>query len=553
MILASVAAHHSPETRLAHPPPTRRYNGSGSIVTTSSAEDKARAFLAQASQFQLGDLPTESRHPKTMQLSQLAQHELTTAIGIMAGIDRDAVRAVATHIPALETMTADIRATLTSGGRVFLCGCGATGRLSISLEALWREEAARTGRPDLANQVFSFIAGGDFALVRSIDNFEDHAEFGARQLHDLGFAGGDLLIANTEGGETPFVIGATEEAARAGRRKPYFLFCNPAGILRAIVERSRRVLDNPLIHSISIPTGPMALSGSTRLQATTAGMLATGAALFAATTPNGSPATWIDECSEVLATAGWKALAPLIEQESAIYANREFCVHRTSRYGITVLTDTTERTPTFSLFPFENALDDNSDASWTYLSIPDTTSALEAWERVLGRRPRPVNWDGYRERFGMERTLGYDFSANSLERRRRQLGRNKVHVVDIADRDADVVFSIGGAEARFRRPLTLLCEHLQVKCAMNIASTLVMGRLNRFYGNVMVFVRPTNNKLVDRSIRFIRLLLEDEGLSPLTYEEVCRALFEEFEASRADEPVVVRTFERLKARARMTD
>jgi N-acetylmuramic acid 6-phosphate etherase len=73
-----------------------------------------------------------------------------------------------------------------------------------------------------------------------------------------------------------------------------------------------------------------------------------------------------------------------------------------------------------------------------------------------------------------------------------------------------------------------------------------MGRMNRFYGNMMVFVRPTNNKLIDRSIRYIRLLLEDDGLSPLTYEDVCLALFQEFEESRADEPVVIRTFERLK-------
>jgi N-acetylmuramic acid 6-phosphate etherase len=521
-------------------------------VTTSLAEDKARQFLAQASQFQLGDLPTEARHPKTMQLSQLAKQNLTAAIEIMAEVDRDAVREVAAHVPALETMTADIRAALTSGGRIFLCGCGATGRLSISLEALWREEAARAGRLDPADKVFSFIAGGDFALVRSIDNFEDHPEFGARQLHDLGFIDGDLLIANTEGGETPFVIGATEEAARAGRLKPYFLFCNPAGILRATVERSRRVLDNPLINSISIPTGPMALSGSTRLQATTAGMLATGAALFAATTPDGSPAAWIEEFSEVLATTDWKALAPLIEQESAIYANHEFCVHRTSRYGITVLTDTTERTPTFSLFPFENTLDGGGDASWTYLSIPGAKSSLDAWERVLGRQPRPLDWQTFRDRFGMERTLGYDFSANSLERRRRQLGQDRVHVFDIADRDADVVFSINGADACFRRPRTLLCEHLLMKCAMNIASTLVMGRLNRFYGNVMVFVRPTNNKLVDRSIRFIRLLLDEAGRPRLTYEQVCLALFEEFEASRGDEPVVVRTFEGLRDRANPT-
>ena len=52
--------------------------------------------------------------------------------------------------------------------------------------------------------------------------------------------------------------------------------------------------------------------------------------------------------------------------------------------------------------------------------------------------------------------------------------------------------------------------------------------------------------------RFIRRLLQDEGLSPLTYEDVCLALFEEFERSRADEPVVVRTFERLRERASAT-
>jgi N-acetylmuramic acid 6-phosphate etherase len=519
-------------------------------VTSSSVEEKARTFLAHASQFQLGVLPTESRHPKTMQLSQLAKDDLATAIGIFADVDREAVTAVA-HLPALDMMTADIRATLQDGGRIFLCGCGATGRLSVSLETLWREEAQRIGRHNLADTVCSFIAGGDFALVRSIDNFEDHPEFGVRQLHDVGFTDGDLLISNTEGGETPFVIGATEEAARASHRQPYFLFCNPADILRQTAERSRHVLDNPQVHAISLPTGPMALSGSTRLQATTAGMLATGAALFAAVEPNGSPATWIEEFSLLLNNTNWKALAPVIEKESAIYTNIEFCVHRTARYGITILTDTTERTPTFSLFPFESAFDEPGHASWTYLSIPDVKSSVEAWKHLLGRLPRPVDWEAYRDRYGMERILGYDFST-SLERRRRQLGTDHVHVFDIADQDADVVFSIEGAEARFRRPHSLLCEHLLVKCAMNIVSTLVMGRMNRFYGNVMVFVRPTNNKLIDRSIRYIRLLLEDEGLSPLTYEDVCLGLFQEFEESRADEPVVIQTFERLKKKQAIT-
>lgn len=519
----------------------------GLPVTEPSPEEKARKFLAEASQFQLGVLPTESRHPMTMKLSQLAKNDLREAIKIFNEVDKLAVNGVTAVLPQLDRLCADIRATLADGGRVFFSGCGATGRLAISLETLWREETKRQGRADLAERVCGFIAGADFALVRSIENFEDHPDFGVRQMNDLGFRDGDLMVAVTEGGETPFVIGTCEEAAARGHRAPWFIYCNPSALLCQTTERSRRVIQNPKINCLSIATGPMALSGSTRLQATTAQQLAVGAALFAALLPERTPASYVTEFADVLKTRDFTRLAPVIERESAVYAQKQFCVHRTSRYGITVLTDTTERTPTFSLLPFESPYDENREPSWTYLSIPDAATSSDAWMRVLGGRiPRPIEWEQYRALYGMERTLGYDFSGASLERRRRQLGAENVHVFSIEDRGNDVVFSIDGAEAALARPLSLLAEHLLVKCAMNMTSTLLMGRVGRFLGNVMIFVRPTNKKLVDRSIRYIRLLLEDEGLSPLTYDEVCVALFREFEGSRPDEPVVVRTFEKLK-------
>lgn len=515
-------------------------------MSKPSFEIEARKFLAEASQFQLGVLPTELRHPKTTRLSQLAKDDLPAALSLFAEIDRDAVKAARMQTAALDAMTTDVRATLESGGRIFLCGCGATGRLSISLETLWREETARTGRGELADRVSGFIAGGDYALVRSIENFEDHPEFGVRQLRDLGFAPNDLLISCTEGGETPFVIGATEEAARFSERAPYFLFCNPVDVLKKTVERSRRVLENGGIRSISLATGPMALSGSTRLQATTALMLAVGAAMFAALEKDGTPSPWIEELWTAVDSADFARLAPLVQREAEIYAGGGFCVHRTSRYGITVLTDTTERTPTFSLLPFENPTDATIRPSWTYLCIPDAKNSDEAWHRVLGRAPRPIDWEGYREKYGMTATLAYDFSPVSFERRRRQLGAERVHAFDIADRGDSIVLTLDGREAAFAKPRSLLAEHLLLKCALNMASTLVMGRLGRFHGNVMVYVRPTNKKLIDRSIRYIRLLLEDEGVAGYGYDDVCLALFEEFENARPDEPVVVKTFERLR-------
>lgn len=510
----------------------------------SDANQRARAFLAEASQFQLGILPTESRHPRTTQLSELAATNLEKAVELINSIDQESVQVVIDQLPAIEKMRADIAATLDTGGRIFLCGCGATGRLSISLETLWREEAFRLGKTDLRDRVSSFIAGGDFALVRSIENFEDHPEYGSQQLHDLGFTKNDLLISCTEGGETPFVIGATEEAERMGARSPYFLYCNPTELLRANVERSRRVIDNPRIHKICLETGPMAISGSTRLQATTAQMLAVGSALFSVLQGEHPARFYVSHFMKTLQTANMSRLKTLIEKEADIYAREEYCVHRTAEYGITVLTDTTERTPTFSLHPFESPTDEVVKPAWTYLCIPDVQNSIEAWQRVLGRSPRPVEWQGFSEKFGMKKTLSYDFSPRSLERRRRSLGTQYVHVFDIKARGSQMIFALDNIEAQIERPDQLLSEHLLLKCALNISSTLVMGRLGRFKGNLMLYVRPTNKKLIDRSVRFVRILLEDVGVHA-SYEDVCHCLIETFDELTPDEPVVLRTFEKL--------
>ena len=44
------------------------------------------------------------------------------------------------------------------------------------------------------------MAGGDIALIKAVEDFEDHPEFAEQQMIDLGFGENDLLIASTEGG-----------------------------------------------------------------------------------------------------------------------------------------------------------------------------------------------------------------------------------------------------------------------------------------------------------------------------------------------------------------
>ena len=59
-----------------------------------------------------------------------------------------------------------------------------------------------------------------------------------------------------------------------------------------------------------------------------------------------------------------------------------------------------------------------------------------------------------------------------------------------------------------------------VKMLLNALSTCTMVRLGRVMGNTMVYVVPSNLKLIDRSTRYIA------RLTGLEYEPACRLLHE---------------------------
>jgi N-acetylmuramic acid 6-phosphate etherase len=240
---------------------------------TMSAKSKAKEFLEIAPQFQLGHLVTESFHPLTRSLSQVVQKDVAAALSLLQTVDKEALFLMKSKSKIIWQMAQDIQQTLSAGNKVFMVGCGATGRLSLVLETLYRQQ-----NPD-KNNVFSFMAGGDFALIKSVESFEDKVEYGERQLMELGFGPNDLLLSPTEGGETPFVIGATNLAMKTSSRNPYFLYCNPDELLMPI-DRSREVIENPKIHKVNLTVGPMGISGSTRMQASTVLMLAIGVGLL---------------------------------------------------------------------------------------------------------------------------------------------------------------------------------------------------------------------------------------------------------------------------------
>ena len=495
-------------------------------------------FLEVASEFQLGDLVTEQPHPATFDLSRLAQEDLGSAVEVLKGVDREALDRLRSHAAALEPLGRAMGETLAADRRIFLCGCGATGRLSISLEVFAREGLLGEATGD---QLMGFMAGGDAALVRSIERFEDYPEYGVRQLRELGFAEGDLMVGITEGGETPFVIGATEEAATLSSVDPFFLYCNPDEILKRVAERSRHILTNTRIRPINLTVGPMAITGSTRMQASTVQMAAAGWALACRAEP-GRIADEMDRFRALVAETDFSFLGDFIEKEADHYDNGGLVLYEPGEFGITVLTDTTERSPTFSLPPFENVGHPEESVSSCYLHVEAESSAA-SWESLLGRAPRTLSWGGLEHLTGEENLLGFDFSEEGRVRREalgptlhfRVLNESEAIVLELGDlRHAIPAAGVAG-----------FLRHLLLKLVLNIHSTLVMGRRGRFEGNVMTHVNATNRKLIDRAIRYVRTILRNRhGLEP-AYEEVARALFRVREGLRRGEPIVLKTVEAM--------
>ena len=502
--------------------------------------DKAQEFLKTAHLYKLGELVTESRHSATKNLSHDANENLDQAIPSLVQVDREALEKLKSYSSGLLEFRQQVQSALQDGAKIFLCGCGATGRLSLLMEAIWREKFP------MSEQVQAFMAGGDTAIVHSLEGFEDYPEYGARHLKEMGFTENDLLISCTEGGETPYVIGATEEASRISRRKPFFLYCNPDEVLKELVERSRNIIEDDNIRKLNLSVGPMGISGSTRMQASTVLQLALGYALMADLDEKRFFAE-LDEVTDLLEGNADLFLKGFIERESQAYRDGIYILYELKDHHITVFTDTTERAPTFSLTPFDGKLTGTDrDPSLCHISIAEAETAEEAWLRLLRRKPRALNWNEIEPRTTDEYTLGFDFGKGARDFRDRRLNGAEQLAFYISCSGSNFQWQLMDHEMALdvREDLHPVIRHTLLKMLLNIHSTLVMARIGRFESNVMTFVYPTNGKLVDRATRYVQAILEDRGVK-VTYEDVVHQLFIQFDKLKSGDSVVLNTVESM--------
>ena len=555
----------------------------------SDAVKKAEEFLTREEAFRLGELLTEAFHPKTTTLSQTAAVDLPAAIRMLQSVDDEIPPAMekVLKLDSFEWLVDAFGEALSSGKRIYFTGCGATGRLSILLEAAWRRfwrEVAKV-RPELGemqDRVFSVMAGGDFALIKSVEGYEDFPDFGRYQLRKMGVGPGDVVVAITEGGETSFVIGTAWEGLDSGA-KVFFVYNNPTELLRRHIERSREVIEEPQITKIDLTTGPMAITGSTRMQATTAELFIVASALEIALvrflrqrlSPSDAERFHLQEHSTY---EYYRRLCELLEQlssdesvnmlaaatafEEDIYRRRGLVTYFADEFLLDVLTDTTERSPTFMLPAFRKKDDNLSPQSWAFVKDP-FRSTKGAWCELLAREPRGLEWgrDNYEKMNAPENLLArppkldnaeiYKFMiGNESDPSRIDAANSALIVVGVGNEDHLIRATLekfgsqykkttaiiigpadasGAADKTFRFPCNLadsplrMWHHLAVKVILNTLSTATMVRMARVIGNAMVWLSPSNKKLIDRGCR---LIAQQTGCS---YERACIALHEAME------------------------
>jgi N-acetylmuramic acid 6-phosphate etherase len=468
--------------------------------------------------------------------------------------------------------------------------------LSIQLVSIWRDFWQRQPDRQFEDRAFAVMAGGDFALIKAVEGFEDFTAFGKRQIADLGVSAKDVVFAITEGGETSFVIGTAWQGVETGA-KVYFVYNNPDDILCQHVQRSREVILEPRIEKINLTTGPMAITGSTRMQATTIQLAVLSTVLEmavrilldpqqggerAASVPE-QVLQWLKEAHATLKSpALLQSLGKLTELEQSIYRQGHKNNYFADHFGIDMLTDTTERSPTYCTPPFRKFDDTNATESWAFLFMPQAETPA-AWQYILKHKPRCVEWTeadirGLVDEQKAPRTIEivrkisyaelmrFKVGLDGLPHRSLRAGDCAVGIVSEAGIDAllkpDGFHRIQLEKARaagartglifFGKPGSIReveaflagwdrqCQvvlvpvpdtglllngitRLMVKMLLNALSTCTMVRLGRVMGNYMIWVVPSNLKLIDRSTRYI------QRLTGLEYRPANQLLFEVIE------------------------
>ncbi len=193
---------------------------------------------------------TESRNEESRGIDRMSISEI---IDLMQAEDRRLIEALRAVRGPLARLIERVVETFERGGSLIYAGAGTSGRLGV-LDAA---ECPPTFGTD-PSMVRGIIAGGKKALWRSVEGAEDDRGAGVEAISGEHVKESDTVIGIAASVDTPFVMGALEEAHDRGAYTALLTF-NPAPEVPVEVDQ----VINPVV-------GPEVIAGSTRLKAGTA-------------------------------------------------------------------------------------------------------------------------------------------------------------------------------------------------------------------------------------------------------------------------------------------
>lgn len=474
-------------------------------------------FVQNKKQFQLHSLLTEQRHPKTWDLSFVIKHNLKEGLRQIFAVDEDIsfkLGELAKNTSDLNRAAQAVKGAIAGGKKIYVYGCGSTGRLAKQMEsAVWRPfwrklkskkrlwDRLRAFIPgDIENRLIGEMTGGDRALISALEGFEDLELVGKLQLRERGVEKGDAVFCITEGGETSSVIGTIlaalepygtliEGTLQDAKDHLYFIYNNPDDVLLPF-DRSRAVLENPAITKINLTTGPQTITGSTRMQAATVETFIMGIILefgicdflkeFLSEEEMAELAfdpriQWKERLQTFNATKNLLAdslekIELLTELECDTYQNGNFATYFAKKALITVFIDCAERSPTFHLHPLDTIYD-SQRSCWIQVWT-EGKNLHEAWLSFLGREFHGLGEEFFKPYFidrieddylkkaalkslskaGNDQKDLYDFSLSDRNIKNRGPQKGDLGVLVCVNEEFDI---LGLAESSFRQVIRL--------------------------------------------------------------------------------------------------
>lgn len=503
-------------------------------------------------EFALGSVSTEQMHPITKHLSQVMHKSIPSGMELLLKVDENVIKGLEAFIPSITTFAPFIAEKVSQGGRVFLVGSGSSGRVAVDIAAKCCAKF-----PKVKEQIHGIIAGGDSALIRAKEGFEDSEADGEAALKDLNLGPKDTVILISASGSASFNVGCGHFSANKGAN--VFYFYNS----KNIPLRTQRLFErnvNPIV-PLCLDIGPQAIGGSTRLQGATLAECCLGALL--------GSTIYLTQGEEVLAKEypielalkmqkgldlikdHLKLIQRFPELEVEVFSNHRSNFRQlkgvSSQGYVTfialedsmreVLIDSTETSPTFSTNPIRRESEIHKKRAEFRAYMIGQGDNSKAWKALVGRDVRPTDVkdteafllaceeDGLNA-FSKRPTGAGNFligvaKVNASESIPHQL----IQVLETAKKQGGSVGLLVICRGKFSEvqikelgniySCSLIVENtpsdtmgftetILLKQILNLISNSSMVIMNKVHGNQMIDVRASNKKLIDRCMRLIK-------------------------------------------------